>query len=575
MSPREAILSNDYADYIFEYQFDSERTLLKQYPECIKIINYRYGVVYTKRTNNETIRIADAGGYNYIPKLYALSDSTGMDPARFAGDTKEKALKLQGEDVIIGFIDTGIDYQNPVFLDEFGNSKIIGIWDQTIQTGSAPAGMDYGSEYRSELIDQALASQDPLNLVPSVDEDGHGTFIAGIAAGSPDYKNDFSGVAGRAKIAMVKLKPAKQYLRDFYLIKEDAAAYSETDIMLGIRYLLHLQEELVKPLVICIGLGTTYGDHTGNGPLGAFLGMISKKTASAVVIGTGNEVNKGLHYSGHLDSAEVSQDVEILVPHNSSGFILELWYQEPERYQVGFIPPTGELLFKQSDRLDSDNVYHIKLEQTSIYINDWITEPGSGGQLIFMRFHKPRPGIWRIRIRCIEHQNGVFHMWLPHSEFITPGTSFVKSDPLTTAACPSHQENIISVGAYDHQTNRIYEESGKGPSRSGHNLPDVMAPGVNVYGPAPGGRYVMRTGTSVAAAHAAGAAACMMEWGFYHSGQLHFDSDDVKRLIIDSAAKNADLFYPDKDWGYGVLNLSADFESEQNDLIESHSGLIE
>ena len=164
---------------------------------------------------------------------------------------------------MIGFIDTGIDYQNPIFRNVDGTTRIAGIWDQTIQEGTPPQGLVYGTEYTEEKINEALQRENPLEAVPSKDENSHGTFLASIAAGSENIENRFKGAAPEATLGIVKLKRAKQYLKDFYLIGDDAECYQENDIMLGIRYLTDLAKKKKIPLVLCIALGTNMGDHMG------------------------------------------------------------------------------------------------------------------------------------------------------------------------------------------------------------------------------------------------------------------------------------------------------------------------
>lgn len=552
-------MQNDYADYIFEYQGVPERSIAQESPECIKIVNERFGVAYVRRREGVPTDITEAGGYDYIPKLYTLTDTSSMEASNISGGPAEPLLGLQGNDILIGLVDTGIDFDNNVFKDELGNTRIAAIWDQTDQTGTSPAGLDYGSEYRSDVINAALASENPREIVPSVDENGHGTFMAGIAAGSYDPQNDFYGAASKARIAMVKLKPTKQYLKDYFFTREDALAYQENDIMLGVSYLINLHNELDLPLVICLCVGTNYGDHTGNNPLGSYLGMISFGINTVVVTSTGNEANKSLHYLGQMDPVSRMTSVEVRVPPNSSGFTLELWCTIPERYTVGFVSPTGDVVPQVPDRVGTNGVLDFIFEETKIYIDYWIVEPRSGGQLVFMRFEKPTPGIWTVRVYNLEFIDGVFNIWLPQSDLLTEGTVFLQPNPTITAMTPSTQRRVVSVGAYNHRNNTIYDASGRGFARTGIIVPDIVGPGVDVYGPAPGNQYVTRTGASIGTAHVAGASACMMEWAFYQQGMSRFNTDDVRTAMIRGARRNPDLFYPNREWGYGALDLRGIF----------------
>ncbi len=193
------------------------------------------------------------------------------------------------------FIDTGIDYRNPVFLDENGNSRILAIWDQTVQTGIPPEGFKYGSEYRREDINLALRSEDPYSIVPSRDEDGHGSILA-VAAGSVVRQgNPYIGAAPGADIVVVKLKECKQYLRSFYLVPEGVPAYQENDIMLGIKYAESFVQLFERPVVICLGLGTNQ-DHAGSSALSRYLSSLAVRRSRAAIVCGGNEGNASHHY---------------------------------------------------------------------------------------------------------------------------------------------------------------------------------------------------------------------------------------------------------------------------------------
>ena len=227
---RQRILSEESRDFIvgrlqqeqFEERFPFE--------ECSIDIDGFYECTYVEKGIADTIRF-DQYPYNSIPKCYTLLDTIAMDEAGILQVQNYPTLELQGTNVLIGFVDTGIDYQNTIFRNLDGSSRIVGIWDQTIQDGTPPRGMLYGSEYRKEMIDVALKSENPLSIVPTEDRVSHGSFLASLAAGGASEERPFIGAAPNAQIAVVKLKSAKQYLKDFYLIHTDAPCYQENDIM--------------------------------------------------------------------------------------------------------------------------------------------------------------------------------------------------------------------------------------------------------------------------------------------------------------------------------------------------------
>ena len=231
---RPMILSEDYADFIIEYGGDAVSVADRYDAKCLQVINSRYVVIHIPVSRmNEVTRFA----YNAVPKLYGLMDTTSMDASGITRLHRQPYLSLKGSGILIGIVDTGIDYTHPVFLQADGTTRIVRLWDQNIQDGTMPEGIFYGTEYTQEMINEALASDNPYDIVPSKDELGHGTVLAGIAAGSEDKANDFTGAAPLAAIGIVKLKPAKGYLRSYNLVKADVPAFQENDIMMGIKYL--------------------------------------------------------------------------------------------------------------------------------------------------------------------------------------------------------------------------------------------------------------------------------------------------------------------------------------------------
>ena len=250
---REQILSEDTRDFISNpLRTPLFNELLKKDP-CIQDAGLGYQCIYFSKELVEPISLARFS-YNSIPNCFApvameTLNQTGILPVQ-----NYPALQLKGKGVLIGFLDSGIDYQNKVFRNLDGTTRIAALWDQTIQSGTPPRDFFYGSEYRKEQIDLALSSDSPLSQVPSVDIGGHGTYIASLAAGNADADEQFLGAAPESTLAVVKLKQAKQYLRDYYCITETAVCYQETDLILGLKYLNDLADELGLPLVMCITL---------------------------------------------------------------------------------------------------------------------------------------------------------------------------------------------------------------------------------------------------------------------------------------------------------------------------------
>ena len=558
-SIREMILSEEYADVIVPYF----PCFLNQYREQgAQVFNEYYGMIHYPLSERSFAAFFEEGFfYTTVPKLYTLLDTVNLDAAGITQVQNQPVLKLTGQDIILGFIDTGIDYTHPAFRRSDGSSRIYGLWDQTVQTGTPPYDLEYGSVYTRQEINQALALEDPYSLVPSQDEIGHGTALAGIAAGTALPENDFAGAAPQAMIAAVKLKPAKEYLKSFFYVTGDAPAYQMTDIMAGIRYLIRLSEELFKPLVICLGLGTSQGAHSGDSPLDSMLSVTNQFRGIIGISAAGNEAGRAHHYYGTALNSTEYNAVEILVKEGTRGFCAELWGQPPEVYAVGFESPLGEVVQKIPPRLSySENISFI-LENTKIFVSSEIIQTVSGSQLIFIRFTDPTPGSWKIRVYTGNYNSGSYHIWLPITGFSNPDVTFLEPNPDTTITSPGTSLSVITTAAYNAYNNSLYLNSSRGYTRIGQIKPDIAAPGVNVFAPAPRQRYTTITGTSAAAAITAGASALVMEWGMNRTPSRIFNSEEMKSLFIRGTQRRGDNLYPNREWGYGLLDVYQVFVS--------------
>lgn len=555
MDCEEAVYSNDYYDFIAEYILETRRTPA---PDCVQRLDITYDIIYLPRNENPPLNIKNYS-YNAIPGCYAPMDESALEASGILRLQNQPTLGLKGQGVLIGFLDSGIDYENPVFRNSDGSTRIIAMWDQTDRSGTHPEGFIYGSEYRDGEINRALNSMNPREIVPMTDEDGHGTYMASVAAGSEMSEKNFVGAAPYSRIAMVKLKSAKQYLRDFYFISEDATVYQENDIMAGVRYLNQIAKERHMPLVICVGLGTDMGGHTGVNPLSTMLNGMALLRDHAVVIAAGNEGNSRHHFLGEIEEDEYYKNVEISVGDRVKGFYAEVWARAPQRFVVDIISPTGERMPSEFI-LSGGREYNFLFEDTKVTVDYRIAGILDGSQVIYISFSKPTQGIWNIRVYQQSEISDTFHIWLPLEEFLTGEVFFVRSNPDTTLTVPSSAAAPMTVGAYDDRDNSIYLRSGRGFTANGLIKPDFVAPGVEVYGAAPGGMFVTRSGTSAATAVASGGVALMLEWGIVRGNYSTITGIAIKNSLIQSADRDAQRTYPDKAFGWGRLNVYRTFE---------------
>ncbi|MCC8067544.1 MAG: S8 family serine peptidase [Clostridiales bacterium] len=257
-------LSEEYSDLIVR-RFSSLSDLVSSRSLPSQPVDDQFSILYAPLSDN--LATVDEIGYFAVPKLFTGLNVVSLEASGILPVRIRTYLQLSGAGVLVGFLDSGIDYTHPAFRNEDGSSRILRLWDQSDTRGTPPAGISYGTEYTKEQLDEILLSGNSDRPVPERDPTGHGTAVAGIACGSPDAGEGFTGAAPESSIAFVRLKPAKQYLRDYFRIPDSAAAWQENDLMTGIRYLLDCAELLSMPLVICISSGTSQGSHTGNSPL--------------------------------------------------------------------------------------------------------------------------------------------------------------------------------------------------------------------------------------------------------------------------------------------------------------------
>ncbi|MBE5961192.1 MAG: peptidase [Lachnospiraceae bacterium] len=561
---RQIIISENTADFFLQHSGQSiEELKQRSNSDCIQIVNNKYAIEHFNINDVSAIQAYNTS-YSTIPKCFGLMDSTNMESIGVKRLRRQPYLNLLGSGVLIGIVDTGIDYQNPLFQYADGTTRIYSIWDQNIQTGNLPEGFVYGSEYTKEEINEALRQENPLDTVPSTDTNGHGTFMAGIAAGNIDEENDFTGVAPLSELVIVKMKPAKQYLRDYFYIREDATVYQETDIVMGVKYLINVAQRVKRPLVICLGVGTNSGGHDGTGILDEVLSRFADNAGTCFVCPTGNEANSSGHYRSQ-NMTEEYEDVELRVGENERGFALEFWASAPSKYSIAFVSPTGELIERVPARVNNSQVIRFLFENTVIYLDYRVLEIRTGDELIFMRFENPSAGIWKLRIYKDLSFSGPFDMWLPIREFIGSDTYFIRPDPDVTITAPGNSEGVITTGAYNHTNNSIYISSGRGYTRKGMIKPDIVAPGVNIYGPVLNQQFGVRSGTSIAAAHTAGVAALLLEWGAVKENQIYIDTNEIKKLMIRGASRG-EIQYPNREWGYGRLDVYGVLDSLRSTL---------
>lgn len=560
---RNRIISHDYADLLFTDQgrpsnikFDGNFTT--------NVVNNNLWITHIP-VSNITYNSLYKYGYEAMPKCFGLLSTPPschmhslplLNSSNILRLRKTPGFELEGEGVLMGFVDTGIDYRNPIFQYDNNTTKIVSIWDQTIYSENQyPQGFYYGSEFSREQINYALNSTNPLDIVPSTDEIGHGTVLAGVTAGFPQPDYGFTGIAPKAEVVAVKLKTAKPYLKEFFKIPNESICYQENDIILGIKYLLHVAETLNRPIVICLGLGTSQGSHTGVEILSTYLTNICRIPGVVVVVAGGNEGDRGHHYFKESASGENLNFFELNVGVNESGFTMELWCMAPNTVSLSISAPSGEDIVHIPSIATVHDTIKTYYQNTQVLIDAHVRKSNSGDQLIILRFDNPISGIWRFRVEGKGTLPTRYHVWLPIDNFISPGTYFLKPNNFTTLTTPGNSDFPIVVTAYNHINNTLFCNASNGFTANGYFKPDLAAPGVNILSPVLNNEFARLTGTSLAAAHTAGIAAMILEWGIVRYNYPIMCTHEVRNLLIKGAKRCPDMTYPNEQWGFGILDV--------------------
>ncbi len=567
------IRSNDFVDLIAE-----KTPALMNYARSSEdvIIGYEieknHTIIHVKKTivNKVIGDLAVMLSMSY-PLLFGILDVDSINASAILPVHNHPGLALQGQGVLVGILDTGIDYTHPAFIDESGNTRIKAIWDQSILTGNPPPPFLFGTEYNQDQINQALQAEDPFTVVPSKDDNGHGTFLAGVTCGSEP--GIYIGVAPKSEIICVKLAPAKQYAKiNSMLFAEDVMAFQATDVLMGIRYLEEKARSLNMPIVILMGIGTAQGPHTGL----SYESLTNYRRGVAIVSACGNEGNTMDHAAGKLDHTYDTRELEVNIAEGEMGIEINIWSYIPDKISVGLVSPSGEVVERVPVRNTMQAYLKLTLYDTSIWI-DYFTSVGvTADQLTVIRLKNPEPGIWKVTIHGDHVADGRFHAWFPLRNWIKEDTYFMNADSSYTITEFGNSVEVISVGAYNHANQHLYIESGRGPTRMGSIRPDLIAPGVGVVGPLPNKGYGLQSGTSVAAAHVAGAAALLFQWGIVNGNQRNLDTQSIRSLLISGARRRTGIIYPNNQYGYGELDLMNSFrEVNTNAPLESYGLYID
>jgi minor extracellular serine protease Vpr len=429
---------------------------------------------------------------------------------------------LTGEGILVGVVDSGVDYFHPDFRNEDGSSRILRLWDQSLD-GKPPRGYVTGTEYTKEEIDKALAlgETEGRRLVPSRDSSGHGTAVLGIAAGNGRASGGVNrGVAYKSDLLVVKMGNAREN-----------SFPRTTELMEGIDYLIRQTVKMRRPIAINISFGNNYGSHQGDSLLETYLSNAANVGRSVICVGSGNNGNDRIHTAGQLRQGQ-TETVEMSIGTYETTLNLQLWKAYADEIEISIETPSGERLPTLSEKIGTQRY---RAGETDLLIYYGKPGPFQVTQEIYFDFIPVETyltsGIWKIHLHGRRIREGNYNLWLPGGNVLNPVTGFYRPIAAETLTIPSTAAKVITVGAYDSRLNAYADFSGRGGSNLSFPKPDLVAPGVNITAPTPGGAYTSVTGTSFSTPFVTGSAALLMEWGIIQRNDPFLWGEKVKAYL--------------------------------------------
>lgn len=455
---------------------------------------------------------------------------------------------LTGEGILVGIVDSGVDYFHPDFRNEDGSTRILRLWDQSV-AGNPPKGYVSGTEYTKEEIDEALAlgETEGRRLVPSGDFSGHGTAVLGIAAGNGRASDGVNrGVAYRSDLLVVKMGNPREN-----------SFPRTTELMEGIDYLIRQAVKMRKPIVINVSFGNNYGSHRGDSLLENYIDTVAAMGRTVIVTGTGNNGSQPWHAGGILQQGK-TEEIQLAVGAFEPTLNVQLWKDYEDEMEIYLESPSGERIGPLYERLGPQR--HL-LENIELLIYYGKPGPYQLSQEIYIDFipegNYVDSGVWKVLLSGKRVRSGQYFLWLPGGNVLNRGTGFYSPRAVGTLTIPSTAGKVISVGAYDSRQNAYADFSGRGSQFLPIRKPDLAAPGVSISAPVPGGGYATVTGTSFAAPFVSGSAALLMEWGIVKGNDPFLYGEKVKAYLRKGAQSVGGYEeYPNVEVGWGRLCLA-------------------
>lgn len=565
--------TSSYIVLLVEFSSESEFEKINNLPNASAVaLNESFGLVVIPTDKTDLIlpyikSISKLG----IPPIYTLENISPAEASGAPAFNSNAYLSLTGKGVLIGLLDTGIDYLNKEFQKEDDTTRVLRIWDQTIYGQDSIYGLKLGTEYREEQINEAIKlgqlGGDPYSIVPSKDEIGHGTMGAGLI-GARGINPEVMGVAPKCEFIVVKMIEVGQVkLDEAGITNKGTGRYSTEVLLMSIRYLSAVASELKRPLVVYMPIGSNIGAHDGTSELEGSIDTATRQLGVAIVNGTGNEGDTETHTEGRFQSAGEVKTIEVRVGKNQKKLFFSIYIRQPDRVSLSVTSPSGEVVDKINAKLNSTQTVKFVYEGTSMQIDYRLPDERTGDEIIIIKALDIKEGIWQFKLHGDFIIDGRYWSWLPQRSLLDPETKFLNPTQYTTLTVPSTAESAIVAAYYNQNNNATVGQSGRGFTRDERIKPDVAAGGINAAIIKPGGGVGIASGSSVATAILAGCCSLIYEWGIVNGNDENLYTRKLRSYIIRGAQIRTGDVHPNEQWGYGSLSMQGIFDAIRGNLV--------
>jgi subtilisin family serine protease len=538
----EAVNATDYAkafiiSTFFAIVFVKDGMLsefLKNFPEVVNI------------ERNFPFTLLDLNQSGELPDLKAISKGN---------------VPLDGEGIIVGIVGTGIDYLNPRFMDEKGDTRIVSIFDQTLTRGPFPNTQIYGTEFTKDEINNAiktnLIGENPYNIVQHKDENGYGTAIAGIVGSRKLNKDDLeTSVAPKCEFAIVKLRTTRNdNLKHWGLEKYKDIVYDSDGILSAGRYLYQVQQKTGKPVVMYVPAGTNQGSHDGRTITERFFDYLGQGRKFSIVMSTGNQGGSPICYKGNFFNEGDVKEININIDKNQGNIFFTLYFKAPDKISIGITSPIGESIDKLNINFIDGEEVTSTLGGSSIYVQYLLHPKSINNQRLDFVIKNATAGVWKINIKKEYIIYGEYNLWLQQKEFSVGNTGLLEYTPYTTLMTPSTANHGIVTSSYDQVASEIMEESGRGFTVDNRIIPSVTLSSRNILTTSLNNKPTVVSGTAASGAILAGVVALLFQWGIVGSNDINMYASKIKTYLIQGTTREEKKVYPNPKEGFGVLNI--------------------